>query len=118
MIEKLAPTIGLEPMTGLRTDDNAEPSATQPTSDDVSTPALERPAQGNDHPTSSQLGRLGDRLVTKWRCLGANDQRDSNPCFPAASMARFKVKALRQRSSNPRKGRKSGPCFRAADCGV
>jgi hypothetical protein len=53
-LEKLEPTIRLEPMTcRLRTGGDAEAGTTQPTSDDVSPPDLDRSPKGDDHPSSS-----------------------------------------------------------------
>ena len=54
VIERLEPTIGLEPMTcRLRTEEDPEPSATQPTSDDVAWPVFDASSKGDDPARSS-----------------------------------------------------------------
>ena len=54
VIEKLEPTIGLEPMTcRLRSEDTGELSTTEPTLDDLSPPALEASPKGDGDPRSS-----------------------------------------------------------------
>jgi hypothetical protein len=54
VIERLEPTIGLEPMTcRLRTEGIGKLSDTGPTSNDVTTPALELLANGEDPVESS-----------------------------------------------------------------
>jgi hypothetical protein len=79
VIEKLEPTIGLEPMTcRLRTDEDSQLSTTQPTSDDVTPPAFDRRPEVDERPSSSQFVPLGDQLVTSQR--GHLRSTRSRPC--------------------------------------